>query len=151
MTVCLIHLNSSMMFIVYRTYLLHYTRLVCRMTGGWIVRKGQLHRQYINIVWWLVTKSPLTYLSVDRETVEIFSIRVIKGNVVENRNQEWERPDTLWFRIRGTQWKVNGCHFSTVFVHYSNAKQANFNQHSAPHRWVTCRFLNMFIRFLMYY
>lgn len=54
-----------------------------------------------------------------------------KGNVVENKNQELECPDPLWFGVRGTLLKVNGCHCSTVFVHYSNAKQVNFNQRSA--------------------
>lgn len=54
--------------------------------------------------------------------------------MAENGKQELERPDRLWFSIRGTPLKVNSCHGSTVFVHYSNAKQVNFNQRSAPLR-----------------
>lgn len=54
--------------------------------------------------------------------------------MAENGKQELERPDRLWFSIRGTPLKVNSCHGSTVFVHYSNAKQVNFNQRSAPRR-----------------
>lgn len=71
----------------------------------------------------------------------------LQANVVENKNH----PDMLLFRIRGTLLKVNGCHCSTVFLHYSNAKQVNFNQCSAPHRYLMPHFLNMFIRLLMYY
>lgn len=57
-----------------------------------------------------------------------------ESNVAENGKQELERPDRLWFSVRGTPLKVNSRHGSTVFVHYSNAKQVNFNQRSAPLR-----------------
>lgn len=54
--------------------------------------------------------------------------------MAENGNRELERPDRLCFSVRGTPLKVNSRHGSTLFVHYSNAKQVNFNQHSAPLR-----------------
>lgn len=43
--------------------------------------------------------------------------------------------------------KVNSCHFSTLFVHYPNAKQGRFNQCTG----VICHSLNMFIRSFMFY
>lgn len=54
--------------------------------------------------------------------------------MAENGNRELERPDRLCFSVRGTPLKVNSRHGSTLFVHYSNAKQVNFNQRSVPLR-----------------
>lgn len=54
--------------------------------------------------------------------------------MAENGNLQLERPDRLCFR---TPLKVNSCHGSTVFAHYSNAKQVNFNQRSASLRRLT--------------
>lgn len=46
----------------------------------------------------------------------------------------FEQKDLKWSHFTDDGAKVNGCYFSTVFVHYPNAKQANFNQHPTPPR-----------------